>query len=212
MIKTIIFDIDGVLLDSFEANFKFFCDLMVRFGYNGPTREQFPNLFHRPMKDVIEILTKANEKEIEKIWKAGRDKEISYPHELLSTSKDLEKVIEDLYKNYTLGIVTSRVRESIYSIPQLATLKQYFKVVVAFQDTENHKPHPEPLLLAAQKLGVKPRECVYIGDVENDIKAARAAGMKIIIYSKDQFSQADAYTSLFAKLPELILSLVEENT
>lgn len=212
MIKAIIFDIDGVLLDSFEANLKFFSDLMTNFGYNPPNKEQFVELFHRPMKHVIEIFTKADEKKVEKIWQAGKDKEIPYAHELLRTPEYLEITISALNKKYTLGIVTGRVRESVYSIVQLANLKQYFKVVVAFQDTENHKPHPEPLLLAARKLGVKPEECVYIGDVENDIKAARAAGMKIIIYSKNRFNQADACTSSFIKLPKLISSLVETNT
>jgi len=115
------------------------------------------------------------------------------------------------YQNYLLGIVTSRIKESVYESPKLAKLEKYFKVAVSYQDTTNHKPHPEPLLFAAQKLGAKPEECVYIGDVENDIKAARAAGMKVIIYSKNKFDQADACTSSFIKLPELISSLAQIN-
>lgn len=70
-----------------------------------------------------------------------------------------------------------------------------------------HKPDPEPLLLAAQKLGVKPEETVYIGDVENDLKAAHAAGMKVILYSKDKPEDADAYATSFEKLPSIIGAL-----
>ena len=208
MIKTVIFDIDGVLIDSFNANFKFFFDLMAKFGYSSLNREQFSALFHIPMKDIIRIVTKStDEEEIEKIWKAGKDKEVPYPHELLNTPKHLNKTLKVLNENYILGIVTSRIHESIFSLSSLAELEDYFKVVVAYQDTENHKPHPEPLLLFAQKLKVLPEECVYIGDAESDLLAARAAGMKVIIYSKNQFNQADAWTSSFTKLQKLILSL-----
>ena len=86
-------------------------------------------------------------------------------------------------------------------------MQKYFRVAISYQDTINHKPHPEPLLLATKKLKVEPEESVYIGDVENDIKAGKAAGMKVIIYSKNQFSNADLCTSSFKKLPELIASL-----
>jgi len=59
---------------------------------------------------------------------------------------------------------------------------------------------------------VKSDECVYIGDQKNDIKATRASGMKIIIYSKNEFNDADACTGLFTNIPELILSLDDQPT
>ncbi len=208
MIKAVIFDIDGVLLDSFEANFKFFQELLTEAGYNTPSREEFAPIFHLTMFDVIKILTKStSEKEIKRIWEMGRGNKINHHMGLLEIPKKAEATIRSLSKNYILGIATSRIREGIYRIPQLIKLKKYFKVAVSYQDTANHKPHPEPLLFAAKKLGVKPKECVYIGDVENDFKAAKAAKMKVIIYSKIQFDRADAYTSSFNKLPELIVAL-----
>ena len=213
MIKAIIFDIDGVLLDSFEANLKFFQDLMIKTGYRPPTREEFPAILHLSMMDAIKVLTKsAPEEEIKKIWEIGRGCEVGYDVGLPKTPEGAEEVIEKLSKSYLLGIVTSRIKESVYESSKLAKLEKYFKVAVSYQDTINHKPHPEPLFFAAQKLEVKSEECVYIGDVENDIKAARAAGIKVIIYSKNKFDQADACTSSFTKLPELILSLAQENT
>ena len=205
MIKAVIFDIDGVLLDSFEANLKFYQDLMVKNGYRPPTNEQVAAVFHLSMMDGIKIFTgSTSDDEVERIWKMGRDKEVPYPFELLVIPDGVEDVIESLNKNYCLGIVTSRVRKGIYSIPLLKKLEKYFKVAVAYEDTVEHKPNPEPLLLAAEKLGLKPEECVYIGDMESDIIASKAAGMKIIIYSKIKFDQTDAQTEVFTKLPELI--------
>jgi len=213
MIKAVIFDIDGVLLDSFEANLKFFQDLMNKTGYRSPTREEFPAIFHLSMMDAIKTLTKSNsEEEIKRIWEMGRSREVGYDLGLLAMPKGAGKVIETLSKNYQLGIVTSRIKESVYESPKLTKLKKYFKVAVSYEDTTNHKPHPEPLLLAAQKLGVRSEECIYIGDVENDIKAACAAGMKVIIYSKNNFPQANICTTSFIELPELIASLSQTNT
>jgi len=213
MIKAIIFDIDGVLLDSFEANLKFFQDLMIKVGYRPPTREEFSAIFHLSMMDAIKALTKSNsEEEIKRIWEMGRRREVGYDLELLAAPKGAEKVVRTLSKNHLLGIVTSRIKESVYESPKLAKLEKCFKVVVSYQDTINHKPHPDPLLIAARGLEVKPEECIYIGDTENDIKAARAAGMKVIIYSKNSFPQADLYTDSFIKLPELISSFAHTST
>ncbi|MFA7253976.1 MAG: HAD-IA family hydrolase [Patescibacteria group bacterium] len=208
MIKAVIFDIDGVLLDSFEANFKFHQDLMIKNDYRPPTREEFHGMFHMSMTEVIKFNTKStSEDEIKRIWEMGRKREVGYPVELLAMPEKAEKVVEKLSKSYILGIVTSRVRETLYESPRLAELQKHFKIEVSFQDTKNHKPHPEPLLLAAEKLGVVPMECVYIGDAENDIKAARAAGMKSILYGKDNLYQADAFISSFHQLAKIIASL-----
>jgi len=206
-IKAVIFDIDGVLLDSMSANLKFFQNLMVKFGYQPPTLEYFMPLFHLTMLDTIKILTKStSDEEIKKIWEAGRSGEVPYPTDLLSMPAAAPSVIEELAKKYLLGIMTSRVKNRVY-IAQLIALQKYFSATISYEDTTNHKPHPEPLLLAAKQLGVKPDEAVYIGDVENDVQTAHAAGMKAIIYSKISMASADANTSDFAKIPEIILNL-----
>ena len=208
MIKAVLFDIDGVLIDSFEANLKFYQDLMVASGYQPPTRKEFIPLFYRPLWDGIKIMTKSSdEEEIKKIWDMDRTKQVPYPIELLKTPADAEATIKMLAGDYLLGIVTSRVQESIYSIPALANLREYFQAVVAYQDTKAHKPDPEPLLLATKRLHTNPGESVYIGDVESDMSAAKAAGMKGILFAKQTALAADAYTSSFVQLPYLIASL-----
>lgn len=207
MIKAVIFDIDGVLLDSFEANLNFYQNLMRVSGYPPPVRDEFSTLFHLSMWDAIRVLTKsASEDEIRKIWEVGKSR-VGYDTNLLRMPSDAEETVQVLSRDYLLAIVTSRVREGVFESPQMATLQPYFPVVISFQDTINRKPHPEPLLLAAKRLNVQPEASVYIGDVANDVKAAKAAGMKVIVYSRDHVDGADARTSEFAKLPELIASL-----
>ena len=206
MIKAVIFDIDGVLIDSFEANFKFYQDLMILAGHRPPTPKEFQPLFHLSMIDVIKTFTKlTSDREIKRIWEMGQGKSVNHHFELLTMPKDVNEIINTLSQNYSLGIVTSRIRA--YEFSGMARLQKYFKITVSFLDTANHKPHPEPLLLAAKKLGIKPGNCVYIGDVENDAKAGKAAGMKTIIYPKNKINNADACTTSFNKLPELIKSL-----
>lgn len=208
MIKAVIFDVDGVLVDSFEANHKFFSNLMNKFGYVFMKKEEFVSFFHVSMKDIIKHSTKSvSEEEIEKIWKSGKEREVPYPNELLNTPSNLEDVIKSLSESYILGIVTSRLRSGIYSLPQLEVLKEYFKDDVAYEDTDNHKPHPEPLILICKKLGISPEECVYVGDSATDIVAAHAAGMKGIMYSKKNNPEADANISSFIELSKILESI-----
>jgi len=161
MIKAVVFDIDGVLIDSLDANFKFFADLMNKFGYGFMKPEEYTPLFHLPMKDIIRHVTQSNnEEEIEKIWLSGKAREVPYPNELIKTPKNLEETLGKLSKNYVLAIVTSRSRVGIYSVPQLEKIRQYFKTDVAYEDTKNHKPYPDPLLLVAEKLRINPGSLV----------------------------------------------------
>jgi len=207
MIKALVFDIDGVLIDSFDANLKFFQDLLSKAGYKPPTKKEYSPIFHLSMLDVIRICTKSSdEKEIKRVWEMGRSRKVKYPIFLLKTTKDLEKTIIELSGKYLLGIVTNRVKEGIYKIPVLSRLQKYFQITVAYQDTKNHKPHPDPLLLACKKLGVNPDEAVYVGDAQSDIIAAKAAGMKVIFFSQVTNKNADATTSQFQKLPKLVES------
>lgn len=207
-ISAVIFDIDGVLIDSFEANLKFFQNLMIKFGYTPPTREEFPKYFALTMMESIKAMTQStSNNEIMKIWKAGSDRESFYPMELISAPTGVNVVLEALSKKYLLGIVTGRIKSSIFTVPQLAVLEKYFKTIVSYEDTSYHKPHPEPLLLATKRLQVHPNETIYIGDNEIDLKSARAAGMKVIIYGNQPIDGADANTSDFTAIPRIITTI-----
>lgn len=206
-VKAVLFDIDGVLVDSFEAGLRFFQDILAFLGYPKPGRRAYKEAFHLPFVPALKHLAKAElTEELERIHDITQ--KIPYHSELLTKPPDVKETLAILGKKYTLGIVTSRRKESVERryFP-FAHTEKYFSVLVTADDCQNNKPHPEPLLLAAKRLGVKPNECVYIGDSSTDIEAGRAAGMKTILYGKKKDRDADASTTSFRKLPMLISSI-----
>lgn len=209
MIHTILFDIDGVLLDSFDANFEFYQRLFAKNGYTPPTKDFFKEqLFQKTMLGVIQTVTQStDEKEIERLMVLGKQRAGIYPYDLIKTPTALFSVIEDLHKKYTLGLVTSRIKNGIFEVPQLKPLEKYFSVVVSFEDTEKHKPDPAPLLLAIQQLHCAPDEIIYIGDQQSDFLAARAAGTKIIMLTEKSFPDADVQVTVFDDIPNAILKI-----
>jgi pyrophosphatase PpaX len=79
-----------------------------------------------------------------------------------------------------LGIVTAKRRATVDLAFNVLPLRHLFDTVVGGDETERHKPDPEPLLLAAERLDVAPETCAYVGDSPFDIRAAKAAHMYAI--------------------------------
>ncbi|HYK26022.1 MAG TPA: phosphoglycolate phosphatase [Steroidobacteraceae bacterium] len=79
------------------------------------------------------------------------------------------------------GIVTNKPSALTEPLLEAVGLKSRSGVVVSGDTLAERKPHPRPLLYAAERLGVEPRECVYVGDAERDVLAARAAGMRAVV-------------------------------
>ncbi len=209
MIKAVLFDCDGVLINSFEANFIHYTGLLHHIGVREISREEYSKIFHLSLRDNLKRLMKGRSvEEIQKAfdWAVNRAKTV-YRHDLLKTPKGLKKTIETLHGKYVLAVVTSRMRGRVFGVPILSPFEKYFKVGVYYEDTEKHKPDPEPLLLAATRLNLKPEECVYVGDAKTDQLAAEAAGMKIIIYSKTKPDDDTPWTSKFSDIPHLIGTL-----
>ena len=76
-----------------------------------------------------------------------------------------------------LGIVTAKIRDTLeLGIDTVAIDRALFDVVVAKEDTDQHKPHPAPLLHALHRLAAAPADAVYVGDSPFDLQAAHAAG------------------------------------
>jgi pyrophosphatase PpaX len=76
-----------------------------------------------------------------------------------------------------MGIVTSKLRPSVDLVLDQVSYGPAFEVIVTVEDTEGHKPEPDPILCALQRLKVSPEAAIYVGDSPYDILAARAAGV-----------------------------------
>ena len=207
VVKAVLFDIDGVLLDSFRAGYQFFTDVLKTMGYRKPAQSLYRDVFHLPLIPALKHLTKSElTEELERIHEVVGG--VRYHTELLEEFPYTKEMLKILHRRYKLGIITSRnidgLNERYYPF---AKTKKYFSIAITRDDVTHPKPHPEPLLLAAKRLKVKPSECVYIGDSHSDIDAGKAAGMKTVLYGGRKNKGADLRTSSFKNLPALIEKL-----
>lgn len=79
-------------------------------------------------------------------------------------------------KGFPMALVTNKPTPFVAPLLEALGIAPYFSVVIGGDDVKNKKPHPEPLLLVADKLGLAPNELLFVGDSRNDILAAQAAG------------------------------------
>jgi pyrophosphatase PpaX len=99
-------------------------------------------------------------------------------HDELEACAGMEEVLARLHEEgRRLGVVTAKRRATVELAFARVPLRHLFETVVGGDETERHKPDPEPLLLAAERMGADPAETAYVGDSPFDVAAAKAAGM-----------------------------------
>ena len=110
-----------------------------------------------------------------------------------------------------LGIVSTKYRRRIEGILQREGLLDHFAVIVGGEDVSRHKPNPESLLLALNRLGVPPGEALYVGDSVTDARAAGRAGMPFVAVlsgttPEEAFRDCDVYKVIgtIAELPKVL--------
>ena len=87
---------------------------------------------------------------------------------------------------------------------EAAGLKDLFQAVVTADEVQRRKPAPDPLLECARRLGIRPGECLYAGDMRMDIRAGKSAGMRTI----GVLTGFDTYATLQAEEPDTVLDSV----
>jgi pyrophosphatase PpaX len=129
-------------------------------------------------------------------------------HEELESCAGMDDVLVRLKEEgRRLGIVSAKRRVTIELAFAQVPLGHLFETVVGGDETQRQKPEPEPLLLAAERLHVSPRECAYVGDSPFDMRSARAAGMHGIAVTWGRIHPRDR---LEAEQPDAIVDSAEE--
>lgn len=102
-------------------------------------------------------------------------------HEELEACAGMEDVLVRLHaEGRRLGVVTAKRRSTVELAFAQVPVAHLFETVVGGDETEKHKPDPEPLLLAAKRMNAEPAKTAYVGDSPFDIRAAKAAGMHAV--------------------------------
>ncbi|MBU3136843.1 HAD family hydrolase [Clostridium gasigenes] len=172
--KCVIFDLDGTMLDTEKMNMIPLQRLVKEELGQDVTYESLLKYRAYAGKKTLELI---GFKDIEKSY----TKWVKYVGEFeegATLYEGFNKVMEDIdAKGIICGIASSKMKDQ-YEIDFFPTgLQKYMKSVVLAEDTENHKPHPEPLLKAVKLLGIKPEDSMYVGDTVVDYKSSKAAGM-----------------------------------
>lgn len=175
-----LFDIDGTVLDTRELIRNTFQIMAKRLDLPAPSQETVKNTIgvpiYRQMRLVLgegyaeDVYECALETYRAIMWEIYKEYLTAFPGaaETLARLSDMGK---------KLAVVTSRKKESLLTFLEAANVRRYFTEFVSPEDTDRHKPDPEPALLALKKLGARPEDSVFIGDAEFDILCGRAAGM-----------------------------------
>ena len=189
MLKAVLFDLDGTIIDSNNAIFETYTQVAKRLGVEPPDIEVLRGLLGQPSNLKLPILFGDN-KDARPIY----NEVVIKTHENLPTLPRVKETLEKI--DLPMGIVTSKRKAN--AIEVLGELYEKFDVLVTPEQTVKQKPDPEPMHLACKKLSVKPEECVYIGDTVRDYKTARNSGTEFIALI-DKGSTAEQFNEIGAK-------------
>lgn len=199
-IENFIFDIDGTLIDTIDMYMPAMIDTLAQHGHPvapDKVEQTKHDLFGITGQDALRLAGISEEEipEMLKDWfdlayqRADRAKVIEEIPEMLNTLANREDA--------KIAIATSKLADEYqeYFVNKYDFAK-LFKVAITSADTKKHKPAPDPILAAMDKMGADPATTVYVGDTINDMKAAHAAGAKFAgaLYSSanpDSIKDAD---------------------
>jgi len=213
MIKAIIFDMDGVLVDSepFHIEIEKQQFLMNQLSITNEEHHRYMGVATNVMWEQIAERHSLNAS-VEELTEQNRIESIRFFTEVkeIPVMPGLIDLLEKLQqKKYPMAVASSSFPEIIKLILERTGIRKYFQVVVSSQEAGKSKPEPDVFLLAARKLKVMPNDCLVVEDSKNGIKAAQAAGMSCVAYQSpgvDPQSQkeADAVVKNYAQLEMML--------
>lgn len=181
-IEAIIFDCDGVLFESREANLAYYNQILAQFDAPAVTGDQTckAHLCHTASSPVVlaELLPAVD---LQPALEYAMSLDYCQFIPFMQPEPNLQPVLEQLSLRFPLAVATNR-GASVEAILAHFGLAEFFSTVVTCRDVAAPKPAPDMLLLAAERLKLLPELCLFIGDSELDQQAAAGAGVQFAGY------------------------------
>ena len=194
--KSVIFDMDDVLIHSFEKHWKAFDFVMKkRFGFN-VGRKEFLDLFGSDPRDITRKLFEnhgiTNRQDINEIYSEKKKVYEDYCKNGVEVLPGVTELLESLKQaGIPFAVASSSSSETVKSMMEKSGLGTYFKVRVGLDDVARGKPHTDLFLKAAKEIGVSPKDCWVVEDSLPGVQAGKNAGMKVLGVMTGQRTQKE---------------------
>lgn len=175
--KAFLFDCDGTIVDSMPLHYVAWKKVLGEWNCEF-AEELFYAWGGMPVSEIIGTLNERHGLAMP-VDDVARRKEAFY-FEILSELKAVPEVLEHIEANHghiPFAVVSGSTRDSVTASLEALKILDRFETLVCAGDYQRGKPDPEPFLIAAERLGVAPEECLVFEDTEMGIQAATAAGM-----------------------------------
>jgi len=179
--RAVIFDLDGVLVDSEPLHVKAWKVLFEREGIRA-CEEEFAMGVGMADTEWISLILAARRRHDDPQWWRRAKNEV-FREILIREVRPFPgalDLIERLRGEFRLGVASNSVRETVETALRVLGVRERFEAVVGAEDLTNYKPHPEAYLKAAGALGVAPPRCTVVEDSTLGVQAAKAAGMRCV--------------------------------
>lgn len=176
MINTLLFDLDGTLIDTNALIIASFTHTLKKHTGRDYTKEEILPFIGPPL---IESLSSVDASQAEAMMTTYRTHNIAEHETYVKAYPTVLKTIKRLHElNYKLAIVTTKMTDTAKLGLEITGLAPYFDVVIGLDEVKHAKPHPEPIFKALEQLGETPMTTIMVGDNSHDIEAGQNAGAK----------------------------------
>lgn len=209
----VLFDLDGTLIDSIGLILGSMRYAFTKCDATAPSDEEWLAGVGTPLRTMFERYAR-DDAAVERFIAAYREHQFANHDRCVRCYDDVPRVLATLAeRGHPLAVVTSKTTALAERGLVHVGILQYFETIVGCDSCVRHKPHPEPVLTALERLGYEPAEALFVGDSVHDMEAGNAAGVSTVAalwgpFSRDQLA-VSAPARYIERIEELLQVLAE---
>lgn len=207
MYSTILFDFDGTLTSSLDAWLFGFQKAFTTFGQTIPDEIVIERCFYRAYEEIVSEFGLPCAIQFTELVHLG----LAEAYKQVQLFKGVNEILQACKENkIKLAVVTSAPGNHVETVLRELHVHSFFGSVISKDHTSNFKPHPEPVLLALERLGSEAQDTLFVGDSTADILAGRAAGTKTALFFPEVHKPFYDFQKLIDAKPDFVFNDYEQ--